>query len=424
MIVIWRLIYNIAIMPLMVMAAYLLSPINRKVRRGLRGRRRTLRRVAKFCLTSRDPANPLYWFHVASHGEYEQTRSVIQGLREIAPETIIVVSFFSPSGYENFDHKAVDFKFYLPLDFPWTMRRLIRILNPDKVVFTSYDIWPNLIWNCQRAQIPTTLFAARVVPKSSKQWPILTNFYRHIYGAISHIYTVSEPDYSRLKPILGEKAKTEVQNLGNPRYDRVKERNQLNGSTHRNNYDRTIILGSLHKEDEEIVSPPIIELLLKDKNIKVFWAPHEPEPEVIEALSRRLSESGINCEYFGRRLGRFLESQVLIVDGIGYLAELYSRSIIAYVGGGFSHNVHNVMEAAIAAIPVLFGPKYTRSHEAGQLIKYGGGVSVNSTEEFRQKLTSFLNDEEARHKAGQAALKVIEDNLGATARILQAIISS
>jgi len=421
---IWRLLYNVAVLPLIVIVAYSLVPMNRKVRRGLRGRRRSLRRVAGFRDTIYERFGPLYWFHVASHGEYEQTRPVIDGLREVVPGSIIVVSFFSPSGYENLDHEAVDFKFYLPLDFPWIMRQLLRVLKPQKVVFTSYDIWPNLIWACQKADVPTTLFAARIAPGSTKQWPVLSNFYRHIYGAIRHIYTVSSADHRRVEAILGGKAKTEVRNLGNPRYDRVKERNSSDWPTRRNGKERIIVLGSLHKEDEEIISQPLVDLLHRDDSIRVLWAPHEPEPEVIEAIGERLTSAGISWERFGRRLGRFRGCQVLIVDGVGYLAELYSRGVLAYVGGGFGTNVHNVMEAAIAGIPVLFGPRYSRSHEAEQLIEHGGGVSIASAEEFQHQLSTFLSDEHSRRKVGEAALKVIEDNLGATARILQAILGS
>jgi 3-deoxy-D-manno-octulosonic-acid transferase len=349
---------------------------------------------------------------------------VIQGLREVVPESIIAVSFFSPSGYEHFDHPVVDFKFYLPPDFPWVMRQLLRTLKPQKVIFTSYDIWPNLIWSCRRAGIPTTLFAARIVQDSTKQWPLLSNFYKHIYGAIHHIYTVSEADHHRLEAIIGGQTKTEIRNLGNPRYDRVKERNQQRGSAHIDRNASVIVLGSLHKEDEVVITTPLLDILRQDDTMRVFWAPHEPEQEVVNEIGHRLSEAGISWELYGRRLGRFRDSQVLIVDGVGYLAELYSRGILAYVGGGFSTNVHNVMEAAIASIPVLFGPRYSRSHEAEQLIEHGGGVSIATAEEFHDHLNKFLKHKELRHRAGAAALGVIEDNLGATARILQAILGN
>ncbi|UCH09480.1 MAG: hypothetical protein JSU61_09620, partial [Fidelibacterota bacterium] len=263
----WRLFYNLMILPLMAGLAYALVPFHRKVRRGLRGRRRTLKRVSQFRDTLYDRFGPLYWFHVASHGEYEQTRPVVQGLRDVVPESIIAVSFFSPSGYENFDHPVVDFKFYLPLDFPWVMKQLLRTLKPQKVIFTSYDIWPNLIWSCRRAGIPTTLFAARIVPDSTKQWPVLSNFYQHIYGAIRQVYTVSEADHHRLETLLGRRTGTEVKNLGNPRYDRVKERTLQRGSARKDRNTSVLVLGSLHKEDDEVVIPPLLDILRRDSTL-------------------------------------------------------------------------------------------------------------------------------------------------------------
>ena len=420
----WRVFYNLLIVPAMFLTVYAVAPLNGKVRRGLRGRRRTLSRVTHFRDQIYDRFGPLYWFHVASHGEYEQARPVIEGLREVVPECIIAVSFFSPSGYEHFEHEAVDFKFYLPMDFPWVMRQLLRVLKPHKVLFTSYDLWPNLIWSCQKAAVPTTLFAARIVPGSTKQWPVLASFYRQLYGALTHIYTVSKADFLRVQTVLGAGSRSEVRNLGNPRYDRVKERSPGGTNALRNGEQRIIVLGSVHKEDEAVIGPALIEIMRQDERVQVLWAPHEPEPEVVDALAEQLSAAGIAWERFSRRLGRFRDSQVLIVDGVGYLAELYGRGTLAYIGGGFGTNVHNVMEAAIAGIPVLFGPRYSRSHEAEQLIESGGGFSVATAEEFRQGVTAFLADDDSRIEAGHAALKVIEDNLGATARILQAILGN
>ncbi|MEE9465405.1 MAG: glycosyltransferase N-terminal domain-containing protein [Candidatus Neomarinimicrobiota bacterium] len=419
---VWRLVYNLLILPVMVLTAYLLVPVHRKFRRGLRGRRRSLERVAEFRDSRPDLKGLLYWFHVASHGEYEQTRPVIEGLREVSPSAIIVVSFFSPSGYENFDHDAVDFKFYLPLDFPWKMRRLLKILRPHRVVIASYDLWPNLIWACNQARIPTTLFAARIVPSSTKHLPVVSNFYKHLYGAIAHVYTVSDADHRRVQALLGAKSKTVVKNLGNPRYDRVLERSSNGLALGPNSEERVIILGSLHREDDIVVAETVIDQLRHDPKLHVIWAPHEPEPEVLEAIENRLTEAGISWERFGRRFGRFRDHQVLVIDGVGYLAETYSRGILAYVGGGFGSGVHNLMEPAIAGIPVIFGPHHNRSHEAEQLIEYGGGISVSNTEEFQTELVRFITDEDARRSGGAAAMKVIEDNLGAAGRILHAII--
>jgi 3-deoxy-D-manno-octulosonic-acid transferase len=425
MVWLWWAIYNLVILPLMSLVVTFSIPFNSKVRRGIKGRRKTLNRVARFRDGIFDRFGPLYWFHAASLGEFEQSRPVIEGLREVSPESIIAVSFFSPSGYEHCHHAAVDFKFYLPVDFPWLMRQLLRELKPHKVIFASYDIWPNLIWNCRRAGIQTTLFAARIVIGSSKQWPVLSSFYRYIYGAIGHVYTVSEADYQRVVHLLGKKSSTVVMNLGNPRYDRVKERSRRTLSTSaRNGNNRTLILGSMHKEDHEVVSPIILECLRSERNLKVYWAPHEPLPQVINAIGTELTAADISWNRYANQCGMFENTQVLIVDGIGYLAELYSHGILAYVGGGFGSNVHNVMEPAIAGIPVLFGPKHSRSHEAEQLLASGGGFSIATSEEFRQILFTLLQNAEARQKAGLAALKVIEDNLGASVRIVKAILAN
>ncbi len=416
----WGLAYNLIFFPAVIIA-YVLTVFNRKVRRGLRGRRKTIPRARRFRERIIDSYGPLYWFHAASHGEFEQARPIIEGLKEVSPDTIIVVSFFSPSGYERCHHPDIDFKFYLPLDFPWSMNQLLRILKPHRVIFASYDIWPNLIWACQRQGIPTVLFAARVVPGSTKQWPLLKGFYRNIYRAMQAIYTVSEGDGERLQAILGPDSGTRVKILGNPRYDRVMERRKNNRSNGHNR-DRTLVLGSVHAADEEVIEAPVIEMLRADDRFRVFWAPHDPEPETVAGLGQRLSAAGIAWAPYGSNRGHFSGSQVLIVDGVGYLAELYYRGAVAYVGGGFGSNVHNVMEPAMASVPVLFGPRYNRSDEAEQLLAAGGGAVVADSEAFSDRLAHYFSNHESREAGGAAALQVIADNLGASTRILQAII--
>ncbi len=215
----WIIIYNFIALPILVGFAYLFAPVNRKIRHGLRGRRKTIKRVKEFRQSIGKKCR-LYWFHVASLGEYEQTRLIVAALKEISPERVIAVSFFSPSGYEQVHDENIDFKFYLPLDFPWTVRRLLRKLKPAKVIFASYDLWPNLIWALRDAKVPTTLFAARIVRNSIKLKPLVKSFFRQIYGSVRHIYTVTQEDHDRIKIIVGNNQKTDVRNLGNPRYDR------------------------------------------------------------------------------------------------------------------------------------------------------------------------------------------------------------
>ncbi|MFC1480680.1 3-deoxy-D-manno-octulosonic acid transferase [Candidatus Neomarinimicrobiota bacterium] len=417
----WILIYNLIALPILVASAYLFAPVSRKLRRGLRGRRKTIQRVKEFRKRIGKKSR-LYWFHVASLGEYEQTRLIVQALKEISPERVIAVSFFSPSGYEQVNDDNIDFKFYLPLDFPWTVRRLLRKLKPAKVIFASYDLWPNLVWAIRAAKVPATLFAARIVGNSTKLKPVARSFFRQIYGSVRHIYTVTDDDHDRIKLIVGNNRKTDIRKLGNPRYDRAKARNSVDQAIFPDGGARVIVLGSMHKEDHELIAGPIIELLQADSTLRVLWAPHDPDPDIIASIGEDLNSGGIDWETYSHQMGRFREKQVLIIDGIGYLAELYSRGCLAYVGGGFGNSVHNVMEPAVAGIPVIFGPNFQRSHEAEQLLHEGGAFMTPDREEWRKTLGRMLSDNDARQTAGMRALKVMENNLGASARILQAIL--
>jgi 3-deoxy-D-manno-octulosonic-acid transferase len=421
MYIFWIVVYNLIALPILVASAYLLTPFNRKLRRGLRGRRKTIERVKEF-RKSIGKKSRLYWFHVASLGEYEQTRLIVQSLKEISPERVIAVSFFSPSGYEQVHDENIDFKFYLPLDFPWTVRRLLRKLKPAKVIFASYDLWPNLVWSIRAAKVPATLFAAHIVSNSIKLKPVAKSFFRQIYGSIRHIYTVTEGDHDRIKRIVGSNRKTDVRNLGNPRYDRAKARNSVDQAVFADDGTRVIVLGSMHKEDHELIADPTIELLQADRTLQILWAPHDPDPDIIASIGENLSSGGIEWETYSHQMGRFREKQVLIIDGIGYLAELYSRGCLAYVGGGFGASVHNVMEPAVTGIPVIFGPNFQRSHEAEQLLREGGAFMTANREEWRVAAARLLSDEDARQNAGRRALEVMENNLGASTRILQAIL--
>ncbi len=421
MYVFWIIVYNLVALPILVISAYLLAPVNRKLRHGLRGRRKTISRVKDFRKLIGKKSR-IYWFHVASLGEYEQTRLIVAALKEISPERVIVVSFFSPSGYEQVHDKNIDFKFYLPLDFPWTVRRLLRKLKPAKVIFASYDLWPNLVWTIRDSKVPATLFAARIVNNSIKLKPVAKSFFRQIYGSIRHIYTVTKADHDRIKLIVGHNRKTDVRILGNPRYDRAKARNRVDQAIYPDSGAQVIVLGSMHKEDHELLADPLIEMLQADQSLCVLWAPHDPDPDIIASIGKVLSSDGIELEAYNHYLGRFREKQVLIVDGIGYLAELYSRGCLAYVGGGFGVSVHNVMEPAVAGIPVIFGPNFQRSHEAEQLLHAGGSFLVSNKDEWRETVGNLLANQEARQAAGRSALEVIENNLGASTRILQAIL--
>jgi len=341
-----------------------------------------------------DNKQSVYWFHAASHGEFEQVRPVLKGLKEIDKECYVVASFFSPSGYKNVDDKNIDCKIYLPFDFIWSIRRTLKIIKPKKIIFASYDIWPNVIWLANRRKIHTTVFALRFKENTSKILPIVKQFYRSVYKSFSTIYTITDEDNYRLNKIL-KRNKPIIRVLGNPRYDQVKEK------ADKFTKDRTItvmmrekrlIVGSVWPEDEKKIINAIFQLLAEDEELCVLWVPHEPSEKYI------------------------------ILGVVGALSKFYWQGQIAYIGGGFSGGIHNIMEPAIARLPVIFGPKYRKSHEAMELLKFGGGFSVKNGIEFYDIMKILLNDKNRFLDASFAATRVIHDNIGSATRVVRSII--
>ncbi|MEE9166224.1 MAG: glycosyltransferase N-terminal domain-containing protein [Candidatus Neomarinimicrobiota bacterium] len=423
--VIWKILYNLAFLPLLMVAGFIVSIFNEKVREGFRGRRNSLRKLtAQF--SRRNPDQLVLWFHAASHGEYEQVRPVLAGLKEVEPDSIVVVSFFSPSGYKNVFDPNIDCKIYLPLDFYWTCRRSLKLVRPHKLIFAEYDLWPNLIWAARRLGIKTTLFSARINRGSSRLWPVISNLYRHIYNNLDSVYTVSERDHIAIKRLLAKRSRSIVRVLGNPRYDQVKE------MADRPSVERTksvlerqlrVIAGSVWPDDENVVLPPILDLLNEHPELLLYWVPHEPDSKFLERTMRSFDSSDIEPKLFSEcKNGEFRKARAVIVDEVGMLAELYWQGRIAYVGGGFSTGIHNVMEPAIARLPTVFGPRFHNSHAAEELLNSGGGFTISSQEEFRSTMDKLIDNHDFFVESSLAATGVIHRNIGSATRVVRGIL--
>ncbi len=196
-----KLLYNLILYPIMMVLTLLGTLFNNKIRKGVLGRLNSINELKAFD-QNRQQGELTYWFHAASFGEYEQVRPVLAGLKEVEPKAKIVVSFFSPSGYENVEDDHIDCKVYLPFDFPWTIRKALKLVKPKKLIFAAYDIWPNLIWTANKRKIHSTLFAARFVQKTKKLKPIIKQFYRTVYRSFKTIYTVDKYDYLLVQKLL------------------------------------------------------------------------------------------------------------------------------------------------------------------------------------------------------------------------------
>ena len=421
----WFFVYKIILIPIVVVIGAIGLCFNKKLRDGLFGRFQT-RKVLKNYLNELNGDEIIYWFHASSHGEFLQTKPVLLGLKEVEPHAKLIVSFFSPSGYQHVNDESIDCKIYLPLDFYWTVKSALRLVRPEKLIFAAYDIWPNLVWAAKELGIPTVLFAARFKKGTGKLLPVVRNFYHHVYKDFHSIYTITKTDHNHLQLMLENSSNTTLRVFGNPRYDHVKSTADKFTTEHTKSVlsrKKRIIFASIHDEDERIIYESVLRLLNDYKSLSILWVPHEPIPSVIDASVQRFEELGFKVSVFSKQTPYDKDDpKVIVVDVVGVLSHLYWDGIIAYVGGGFSTGIHNVMEPAIARLPILFGPQYENFHEAEELIKSGGGWSIENGEELFDKINILLSDDSKIIPASFAATDVIHRNVGAATRVVRGII--
>lgn len=424
----WFLIYNILIFPVLFSVTHIAALFNKKVRTGLRGRKHSLTKTRRFA-EGIDHNRPLILFHCASMGEYEQIRPVLHTLGIKRPEIYRVVSFFSPSGFEFVDRGSeYDHKSYLPIDWLPTINRFLDALKPRVVVISKHDVWPNFAWALSSRKIPALLVNATMPLNSKMSWPLVRWFFRAYMGELQLLAPASEADAKGFEKILNGRAGLKI--LGDTRYDQVLRRVEESRTRQvipRERFDgmRVFVAGSTWPSDEIHLLPAVKRLLGNHSNLCVILVPHEIEESHLTGLKHEFVAEGLETAFFSDPdLERKLpDARVLLVDRIGYLAELYSYGDAAYVGGSFGPGVHNVMEPAAHGIPVLFGPRILNSPDAGYLKKMNAGFQVNTNEEVYDQLENLLYQDDLRLDAGKNAANLIEENRGATDSIVAEILS-
>jgi len=400
------------------------SLFNRKIRAGMIGRFRSYKNLKSFRVHI-GIGKTIYWFHASSHGEFEQVKPVLKGLKEVEPSSFSVVSFFSPSGYNHVNDELIDCKIYLPFDFPWLIRKCLNVVQPKKIILAAYDVWPNMIWISKSKGIHSALFAAQFSEGTSKLSPVIRNFYRNVYGSLSAIYTISEQDNKRLQHILYPIKRPIVRVLGNPRYDQVKQKSDKFTTEQTESVllrPKRLVAGSIHIEDEHVILDSIVNLMQDINDLSLIWVPHEPRDRIVSQAESFFQSKNFTTARLGLKNPNQIETRVIIVDSIGKLSQLYWDGQVAYIGGGFSSGVHNVMEPAIARLPVFFGPHYKNFIEAKELIADGGGFSIENGTDLYQGCKNLLEDRVAFIKASYAATEVIHRNLGSATRIVRNLI--
>jgi 3-deoxy-D-manno-octulosonic-acid transferase len=414
----WESLYSFFVLPILWVLLQTLGLFNAKARRGIRGRTGLFEALAR-SIAALPPGNRI-WFHSSSMGEFEQAKPIIAELKRQMPGARVIVTFFSPSGYEHSrSYQLADIISYLPFDTHRSARRFLDLVRPDAAVMVRYDIWPNHIWELRRRNIPILIANATMRRTTKRRLPIVRTFHRYVYDAINEILTVSPGDVEAFQ-LFGLRHAT-LQSIGDTRFDQVSIRSAE--ATKRNiippavlQGKKVIVVGSSWPEDEAVVLPSLLELQAGMRNLLTIIVPHEPTLRYLEDLEASLPRTTTFVRFSA--LNEYAGEPFIIVDSVGILLTLYHYAHIAYIGGSFRQGVHNVLEAAVFGIPVLFGPRHRNSHEPLQLLDQGGAFVVNDSQELTRTLHNLLNDETARMTAGERAALFVRAHLGATDRFL------
>jgi 3-deoxy-D-manno-octulosonic-acid transferase len=417
----WKFIYNFLIIPPFYIFLQIGSLFNRKIKAGIRGRRRIFEELI-LNAAKLDKSKKLIWFHSSSLGEFEQAKPIIEELKK-DPDLNILVTFFSPSGYENSrKYPYADIVSYLPFDSSAYAERFISIIRPDLAILMRYDIWPNHIWAMKKMNIPCFIVDATMKKNSPRKFPVIKIFHKVLFNDVTRILTVSQLDVEGFRDFKFDG--TKIKAVGDTRFDRVYEKSLAAKSKNiiRENLLRSkkvFVAGSTWDADENVILPAFIKLAKYDKEVIMLLIPHEPTIQNLERIENEL-RGALDCIRFSH-LNSYKNERIIIIDSVGILLTLYAYGDLAFVGGSFKQNIHNVLEAAVYGIPVLFGPKIENSQESGELLRQGGGILIrNQKEAYRQLRTFFLN-EDLRKEKGKVASDYVKENLGATEKILKEI---
>ena len=390
---------------------------HRKARAMVRGQRDTWRILREKI----DPTARYVWFHAASLGEFEQGLPLIERLRREQPSRKILLTFFSPSGYEvRKDYKGADVVCYLPFDSPTAARRFIKWARPEMAFFIKYEFWRNYIDVLSKKSIPVYSVSSIFRPGQ-----IFFRWYGRKYARclrrITHFFVQNERSVELLRTIG---VQDNVTIVGDTRFDRVIDiRNNARPLPLVEQFTRAkedsnaapfvLVAGSSWQPDEDI----LLDYVNRHPDLRLVIAPHVVNDAHIQEIEHKLTTPALR--YSQATLENVDDYRVLIIDGYGLLSSIYRYATVAYVGGGFGVGIHNVPEAAVYGIPVIIGPNHQRFAEAVALIANGGCKNIENAEDFSAIMDDFLENPTHITQAGSAAGDYIHQNAGATPVIYQ-----
>ncbi len=364
-----------------------------------------------------NPNDKTIWFHAASLGEYEQGLPVIEKIKEKFPIHKIVITFFSPSGYEVRKNNTVaDVTVYLPLDTKKNAKHFLSLVHPEMVFFIKYEYWPNYLNELRKLEIPTYLISG-IFRKNQLFFKWYGGFYRTALNTFTYFFVQNEIS----KNLLLKLGKTNVAISGDTRFDRVasilEKDNSLDFISEFINDTLTIIVGSSWPKDESLLIDFINQT---SEKVKFIIAPHNIKSEQIQELQHSITKKTVL--FSEKETKNLADFDVFIIDTIGILTKIYSYADIAYVGGGFgSPGVHNILEPATFGIPIVIGPNFSHFAEATALVNMEGCISIANKNELSDAFSNLIRNDDIRHEKGHICSTFVQMNKGATAIILKHI---
>jgi len=388
----------------------LLASVNSKAKKRING----LKEQSKNTISRKE--GELIWFHCASTGEFEQARPLIEKIKKENKEAQILISFFSPSGFElRKNYNFADFVIYLPNDSTKNARNLIQKYKPTTVFFIKYEFWHYYLSTLKKNNIKVYLVSG-IFRKNQIFFKFYGGFYRKILQNFEILF-VQNKESEYLLNSIGIK---NVQICGDTRFDRVTQisKTALNLPEieifKQNN--KLIIAGSTWEEDEKLFVKYINQ---NNSDIKYIIVPHEIKTGKINSLQGKLSATSI--KYSEIKNKDLNSTKIIIIDNVGMLSSLYKYADIAYIGGGFGKGIHNTLEAAVYGIPIIFGKKYQKFEEAKQLIARNAAFSISNFQEFNTVLDEIITDENFRHRTGKNSIDYVQENIGAVEKIFKTV---
>ncbi len=411
-----KILYNIGI-DVYAQLVRLASCFNPKAKLFHDGRKGLLKNIKESVNTT----SPIIWVHCSSVGEFEQARPVIEWYKSEKPGFKILLTFFSPSGYEQYKKYALaDWVFYLPLDKSSNVKEFISIVKPVKAIFVKYEFWYNYLTQLKKNGIPTYIISAIFRP-SQHFFKWYGSFFREMLQCYTKLFVQDEQSVSLLK---SAGVSQNVILSGDTRFDRV---NKIASQSkdlpliERFSKDRFVVVaGSSWEPDEELIA----EVIKNFSKIKLILAPHEVSEQRVEGIKKLFSGKRVlvitdlekqNIDDIN------FDADILIVNKYGILSSIYKYGKVAYVGGGFGVGIHNVLEAATYSVPVIFGPNYSKFKEARDLLKLGGAYTVSDKTQLYNIFNSFVVAPSEIELKGKISGKYVKDNLGATIKIITEI---